>query len=141
MMQITNSSKPTMKQINDSFFETSERYQESLKSSKVKKFSKGQSEMAQVTLTKAASGYAAKVTYHKAKVKFHLCVLCSTADQEANHPIYKCERNSDARSAVKLISLKGCSKCSNLSYNSENCTLRFHSWCKFCKARHFHFVP
>ena len=76
MMQINNSSKPTLKQINDSFFEASERYQETLKSSEVKKFSKGQSE--KVTSTNA------KVTYQKDKAKFHPCILCSTAEQEAN---------------------------------------------------------
>ena len=139
MAQITNPSKPTLKQINDSFFEASERYQESLKSSKIKKNSKGQSENG--TPSKAASSYAAKVYYQKDKAKFHPCVLCSTADQEANHPIYKCESFNDACSKVdKLISLKGCSKCSNLNHNSENCTFRFHSRCKFCKAWHFHFL-
>ena len=139
MTQITNSSKPTLKQINDSFFEASERYQESLKSCKFKKFHKVHTE--KTTPTKSASGYAAKVTFEKEKLKFHPCVLCSTVDCDASHPIYKCERFPDARSKVdKLILLKGCTKCSNLRHTNENCTFRFFNRCKFCKAWHFHFL-
>ena len=40
----------------------------------------------------------------------------------------------------KIISLQGCSKCSNLNHSSEKCKFRFNAKCKHCKGWHFSFV-
>ena len=134
MTQITNSSKPTLKELNDNFFEASDRYMASQKVTRFPKYDK-----------KVTYGAAANVNYDvtgRNKSSFKPCSLCSKLEgRDADHPIFKCNKFATAKEKVdKINSYKGCLKCADLGHFSNKCQFRLHSRCRFCKGWHFSFL-
>ena len=139
LTRITNSVKPTLDDINAKFFEDAERYQ--ILKEKFDKRNPGKSDKGGTPSVKATSSHAANVHYSKENA-FKPCSLCAYLDKkDASHPIFKCDRFENADPKVnKIISLQGCSKCSNLNHSSENCKFRFNAKCKHCKGWYFSFL-
>ena len=140
LTQITNSTRPTLEQINNNFFEACERYNEQRKKFKGNKWAK-------CTLpdsnknSKSSSNYATNVSYVQKPSHFFPCVLCSAEGKPASHPIYKCEIFPDVNAKLdKIKLLNGCLKCASLSHTAEKCNFIFKMKCKFCKAWHFSFL-
>ena len=141
-VQITNESKPSLKKINENFFDATERYLNATKRFKAK--AKENSGAYKPTSSSQAKGketssFAANVDF-KAQ-KFRECGLCSQdSDKESSHPIHLCNNYSSPQAKIeKLKTLNGCLKCGGLTHVTNQCRFRFNRRC-FCKQWHFSFL-
>lgn len=133
LTQITNSSKPTLNQINDNFFEASDRYMIEQRNSKNVKTEKKVS-----TITAAAD-----VSHDiKPKKSFKACSICTKLEgKEADHPIFRCCKFLSPKEKIeKLKEIKGCLKCADLSHLTHGCKFKFRKKCIHCNNWHFSFL-
>ena len=66
--------------------------------------------------TKNSSGYIINISCPKNK-KFEPCIFCSSDNQPASHPVYKCDKFPDATSKVdQIMAMKGCVQFSSLNH-------------------------
>ena len=139
LIQITNSSKPTLNEIVDKFFEASERY--CSQSKKTKEIIKLSSPKASNATDHGATSLAVDVKYERDKA-FKPCSICTKVDGKlADHPIHKCAKFDSAEAKIdKIRNSKGCIKCSNLNHQSKFCRYRFKNRCKYCSEWHFSFL-
>ncbi|XP_066941280.1 uncharacterized protein [Macrobrachium rosenbergii] len=139
LIQITNSSKPTLNEIVDKFFEASERY--CSQSKKTKEVTKQSSHKASNASDHGATSLAVDVKYERNKT-FKPCSICTKVDgKPADHPIHKCAKFDSAEAKIdKIRKLNGCLKCSNLNHHSKICRYRFNNKCKYCSEWHFSFL-
>ena len=139
LIQITNSSKPTLNEIVDKFFEASERY--CSQSKKTKEIIKLSSPEASNASDHGATSLAVDVKYERDKA-FKPCSICTKVDGKlADHPIHKCAKFDSAEAKIdKIRNSKGCIKCSNLNHQSKFCRYRFKNRCKYCSEWHFSFL-
>ena len=135
MIQITNKTRPSLQEINDNFFDASERYLRVNKNFKSKK--QGEDIIKKVN-TKETSSFA--VNDNVEPPKFRDCCLCSTENGQVDHPIYKCQVYEFPKAKVdKLQLLNGCIKCASLNHVSSKCKFRFKRKCS-CNQWHFTFL-
>ena len=134
LIQITNSSKPTLNEIVDKFFEASERYCSQSKESK-------SSPKASNASDHGATSLAVDVKYERDKA-FKPCSICTKVDgKPADHPIHKCAKFDSAEAKIdKIRNFKGFIKCSSLNHHSKFCRYRFKNRCKYCSEWHFSFL-
>ena len=134
LIQITNHTKPTLEEINKNFFEAAERYDT------FQKFQKDKSNISKAATKETTVSMAANVA--KKEKSFKLCSICSKTDnQEASHPIFKCDKFESASAKVeKLKSLGACIKCSGITHKADSCRYKFHQRCKHCSSWHFSFL-
>ena len=139
LIQITNSSKPTLNEIVDKFFEASERC--CRQSKKTKEIIKLSSPKASNATDHGATSLAVDVKYERDKA-FKPCSICTKVDGKlADHPIHKCAKFDSAEAKIdKIGNFKGCIKCSNLNHHSKFCRYRFKNRCKYCSEWHFSFL-
>ena len=139
LIQITNSSKPTLNEIVDKFFEASERC--CSQSKKTKEIIKLSSPKASNATDHGATSLAVDVKYERDKA-FKPCSICTKVDGKlADHPIHKCAKFDSAEAKIdKIGNFKGCIKCSNLNHHSKFCRYRFKNRCKYCSEWHFSFL-
>ena len=136
MTAITNSSKPTLKEINEKFFQASERYLEQKGREGCRNKFKFREKSSN---DKNSASYAVNISYKNKS--FQPCSLCSIEGHSANHPVYRCDKYPDAKAKLeRLKAIKGCIKCCSLRHSSDRCTFRFRSKCNYCKAWHFNFL-
>ena len=132
LINITNETRPSLKNILDKFFVASERY---LCQTKVTKPSKGKNTTAE------AASLAVAVNYDKGKSKVGICKLCVKTKNDPNHNINKCPNFIDASSKrERLINIKGCIRCGNVNHLADSCNFRFNSRCFNCRAWHMTFL-
>ena len=142
LILITNSYRPSLKEINDNFFEASERYLNQIK--KRKDFSKADEkpEVSSNSVSMAASVNFDKSNNFDKPNNFVPCSICSQLDGKvADHPMFKCVKfKSPSEKIDKLKSLKGCLKCTRLNHSANVCKFRFRTKCKNCSSWHFSFL-
>ena len=136
---ISNSSRPSLNQINTLFFEAAERYQNS---QKVYKKRQSKSESNNKFISKGSLSLASNVSYKEDKPSFKQCTLCTRIDEkEAAHPLYKCNKFADNKSRVeKLKTLNGCTRCGSLGHKDPLCNFQFKMKCRFCNRWHFSYL-
>lgn len=136
LVQITNNSKPPLALMLDKFFEASDRYLN------CQKLSNENVKLIRNTASSKDSviGMAVDVKYKGPS--FKPCSICSNLEgKDANHPIYKCDKNPSVSSKLEQIKkLKGCIRCSNLNHEIGACRYRFNNRCKHCSQWHFSFL-
>ena len=117
---ITNSSRPSLSQINDNFFEAAERYQNSQKKFKKKRNFNNNKDSKIVPKT-VSTVLASDVNVKSDKFSFKPCSICSQLEsKEADHPLHQCTKFKDSQSKLEqLKKLKGCVKCGNLNHNAS----------------------
>lgn len=142
MIQITNHTKPSLKEINERFFDTCERYSEHLVvQPKLEKIC-----LSSVNNSEDASSLAANVTIQsslrKPQNNFKPCSICTNLfSREADHPMYRCIKYDNAEAKVtQLTKMNACLKCGNLNHRTDTCRYRFTSRCKKCSQWHFSFL-
>ena len=139
MVQITNESKPTLKQINDKFFEASERYK--ISQSHYHKKNAARATSSKSEQPHSSSVFAVKVDYEKNKPNFRPCILCAHVNKDTTHPIFKCPNFVDAPAKRKQLDLmKGCTKCGHANHAASECQFKFKMKCKHCQGWHFGFL-
>lgn len=128
MIHITNTSKPTLPDIDKSLFNAAERY--------LNLHAGGTSK----DVSEKYTGLAVKVTTGESMTnnsKFRSCVLCNNS----NHVISKCTKFVTPRDkANRLKELKACLRCANISHRASECKFRFHKPCFHCNGQHFSFL-
>lgn len=125
LIQITNSTTPTLEEIDSNIFRAIERF--NYLSDKREPITKSKSH-----------NYAVSVKYEKSKDRenskrtFGNCTLC-----EEQHPYFKCNRFLSPEAKIKrLKDLKGCVKCGNTNHGTNSCKLNSLK-CKICGGNHF----
>ena len=127
LIQITNKTRPSLKEINDNLFSACERYLSV----------KNQKSNIDKSNFKSTLAMAVKVE----NKSFVSCVLCSDKDKSADHRIYACRKFSTGIAKInKLTELKGCTKCASVSHETNKCKFRLKRPCKFCSNWHFDFL-
>ena len=120
LISITNTNKPTVKQISENIFKAVERHRP-LSAVKSKIYS-----------TNLA------VNIPSVELKGKNCILCPG---ESNHVTYKCTNYAKPRDKVNRIkSLGGCIKCAGTSHKSNECKFTFKKECFHCKGQHFAYL-
>ena len=142
LVNITNHTRPSLSEIQDKFFDASERYL-NLKKFKEPKINIVKSKEAEHCTS--TTNYAVGVNYTSKKEDQSnpkLCSLCQFDEiKEVNHTLHYCTKYPDAKSKVrKLENLKGCIKCGYLSHGTHECKFKFRSKCFNCSQWHFTFL-
>lgn len=137
---ITNSSKPTLKQILDNAFEANRRYAEfGLKNLKQKSESKS-SEEKYLNHTVAFANQVNKSLENRKEVFVrNSCCLCFADNLKSvnTHKLYQCTVYSDPISKInKLRELHGCTKCGFTNHLTEDCLYKFRYLCSNCNDQH-----
>ena len=129
-IHITNSTRPTLKDLNGKFFEVAERYEIAQKKFKDRK--KGSEDSKSCVKPKSSTGMAINVKYQNNTPKsYKPCSLCSEGKLIADHPIFKCSKYDNAKAKIdRLKILKGCLKCANLNHDTQGCKFHFNSRCR-----------
>ena len=150
LVDLTNETKPSLKNITDNIFKASDRYMDITAKFKAKKSAKPYTEKKQfssespVSPKMATSNFAAAVQPKKqvANSSYRDCLLCSGDNSKAaNHPIFRCPNYNDAKSKVdRLETLGACTKCAFRNHKSDTCRFKFKSQCSICKEYHFSFL-
>ena len=150
LIQITNNSKPSLKEIVDNFFNASERYLPITKKFKDKKSFSKENSPKHFGNTKVGEhqkfvNLATTVNYDQSgksssKNIFSICPLCEK-DRDNNHSITRCMTYSNPNEKVdKLKKLGGCLKCADTTHKTELCKFRFNRRCIKCSSWHFAFL-
>ena len=134
LTQITNNTKPSLKEIIDQFFKACERYKDVQKVSKEK-----QSKQVSV-INNDVTSMAVNVEFFSNP--FKNCLLCfSDLGKSATHPLYLCSVYSTNKLKLdKLNKLGACSKCCYTNHRVDNCKFNFSKRCKFCNGWHYSFL-
>ena len=133
---VTNKNKPSLKEIEDTIFEATERYiANQTKHSEKKKSSSCKVSNESTSLAINANPNS------KVSGEFRSCILCSKDGiVNPDHPIYKCQSyESPVAKVKKLESLGACVVCANLHKDKE-CRYRFKKKCSKCGKWHFSFL-
>ena len=158
LTQITNQSKPSLKEMMDNFFEACERYSNCTKKFKDRKFksdgkvdswrsdSMNNKRVPISTPTKifpkaVSTSFAADVAFDLPQdiSIFKKCPLCEEEDFE--HSINKCNKFLTPKEKLnKLIDLKRCLKCASSNHDTNKCKYRFKRLCSKCSTWHFSFL-
>ena len=132
IIQITNKTRPDLKELNESIFEAIERVRlnknKKKESSKINEFE--------------TNTFASKVDVRKDKFNANLikCSLCTFDNLDNNHPIFKCKVYSDSSVRVNRIKkIGGCIKCGNLKHDTDSCKFKFKKRCN-CSDWHYSFL-
>ena len=137
LTQITNHTRPSLQEINDKFFEASERYIAAQKLSKAhRKSISGGDSYSPTSLAVNVEGDENSSNGYKA------CSLCfHYSNAEFSHPIFKCSRFPTAdHKLIELRRLNACIKCADLGHTSESCKCRFNQRCRHCSGWHLNFL-
>ena len=137
-VQLTNKTRPSLKELNSNFFDVCERYVTAKKSSsKYDNKFEGKNK----NITKTESSYAARVDRGSENVsKARTCSLCRLDSTDDNHLTYQCPIYKDSKAKLQRIkNFNGCERCGNASHNSKNCKFRFRRRCH-CGNWHFSFL-
>mgnify|MGYP000226994671 CR=1 FL=1 len=128
--QITNENFPKLAQLEEHIFSAVER----LKSSNSSKSAR----------IGSVIGMAAAVNYESNKKNdssnFRPCILCSTKESTATHPMHKCSTYTTPDDKVKRLRvLKLCTRCSG-THQTDKCKFKFRKDCFSCGNKHFGFL-
>lgn len=138
IIQICNSNKPSLDQINKSLYEATERYNR--QTDNLKKYNKD--------LFKSNNTERPKVNSHSLAVNvetkgtYNICNLCKSDNNTAfqhfmrDCPVY----DSPSKKITKLKQINACTKCSFKSHNTRECRFKFKSPCVHCKQFHMSFL-
>ena len=128
LTHITNSSNPTLTQIEENIFEAINRFISSNAHNKSN------------IVDESAVTLAANVELcpKPSPRKYKLCVLCN--DETSEHSINQCKKYNDPKSKVdRLNSLGFCTKCGFDNHKAGTCKFRFKKPCFNCNGGHFSF--
>lgn len=135
LIQITGKTKPSFKEIVDSFFSANERYAHTQKQFKTK-FKQNSYEIQKESVTTLATKVHSKPINN-----FKNCSLCAKINKPFDHPIFRCQIfKTSSDKLEKIKSFKGCIKCASLYHPTEDCKFRFHNKCRNCSKWHFSFI-
>ena len=137
LVQITNTSHPSLNQILDKWFVVCERYErKNIGDLKPKSYS---SKMKDETVKGRTSNLATN-----AQVKFSKgqCSFCKAAGKsDFYHFHFKCDRYQSPSAKIQLLnSLNGCVKCGNFNHLSKNCKFKFRKPCSNCSQYHMNYL-
>ena len=129
LTQIVNKSKPSLKEIQDNFFEASDRYLQDINNVQ------GVSDKS----LKEVTGLAANVSYNEKKSK--VCTICVKLNENSDHSLSKCQNFKSNESKLKQLKfLDGCVKCGNTNHAADRCRFRLNSKCFSCQGWHMTFL-
>ena len=139
LIQITNSTKPTLDEINECIFEASERYiklNDQISKRKSDNFSQGNYKRNERSPMKT-NNYAVNIT--KPQINCNLCTADNSSN--SNHNMRDCIKyKTPIEKVKKLESLNYCSHCSFRNHISSKCRFKFSSPCRNCKGAHLTYL-
>ena len=140
LVQLTNETRPSLRQIRDRFFDATERYRLAQKTTE-------SSNPELKTVGNPTQSLALSVKPYidpnsSEKSGFKPCSICTKVDnKDADHPLYKCNKfPSNEERVEKLKSLNACLKCANFNHETKSCRFQFKKRCKHCSQWHFSFL-
>ena len=138
LVQITNSTKPSLQQINDNIFAATERYLKLSESNKKSSIHFSVSSQSSDDLLPITNNLAVNVKAKPGKY----CVLCDADNLKyTDHLVKECTvYNTAAKKVTKLDALKYCSKCTFMNHTASQCKFKFTSPCRFCKREHMSYL-
>ena len=142
LVQIIGDTKPCLTDINEYYFEATERYlklNERIKESrnKYKNDRKSPNEFVKADARNTTS--LAINVKSRSIIPCHLCVSDNAAD--TNHLIKDCKRYPQSRDKTKkLRELNYCSKCAFKNHSTNSCKFKFSSNCRVCNGEHMTYL-
>lgn len=135
LINITNTNKPTLKEIEDNLFKAIDRYNA---------FTKRRQNNVKTTKSQPTVNMAVNIDSRRregAKQKFNPCVLCNLESKLSDHPIHLCNAFKTPEAKIeKLKSLSACLKCAHTNHTTEKCLFKFRKQCYHCSGSHFTFL-
>ena len=131
LIQIVNSNKPSLDQIEENVFEAAKRF--------IRLNKKG----SYVESRKANNSEATSMAINAEKKRYSkFCLLCKNDNREfESHFLSQCEVfDSVDKKINKLKELKGCTKCALLSHVTAKCHYKFNSQCRNCNGNHMSYL-
>ena len=140
LIQVTNSTKPSLDEILEFIYETIERYEKCSPSLESKPH-QSQHKLNNKKEYKDTSSLAVNVKNSVInKPKYYPCVLCSEK-YKADHDIKDCKKYATPElKCNKLVSLKACTKCSFKNHQTDQCRFKFKTNCRKCSGEHFTYL-
>lgn len=136
LMQIVNTNKPSLKQIESKIFEAAERYvrcsplTDNLSDNKYS-----------IKSNDAKFGNTTNLAVNVSGNKYNICNLCKFDNVDHKHPMYKCTIYNTAKLKIDKLKIIGaCTKCSFRSHDSRDCKFVFSSKCRNCDGSHMTFL-
>ena len=125
IVNVTNNSYPTLKEILDNIFTVIDRLK--LKSNQ--------------KISDDHISLAANIEVKPNNFKIRNCGLCPNNEAQS-HPIYKCEKYPDPKSKIeRLKQLNFCLKCAGIKHKTSECRFKFKKPCLKCnKTNHFSYL-
>ncbi len=148
LIQITNHTRPSLKEIIDNFFDANERYATVVKGFKNRRSNleyNNKSKENFIEIQKRTTSLATNINLKTESYKsnpFNNCTICSDeGSKEASHPIHKCDKYKSSKEKIeKLKILRACTKCATLEHETDSCRFRFTKRCYYCRGWHFSFL-
>ncbi|XP_064098253.1 uncharacterized protein LOC135209530 [Macrobrachium nipponense] len=139
LVQITNQTRPSCKDIKDNFFTATERYENARKISKFK--GPAISGNIQGKNQDTSTSLAIKVDSNINNA-LKSCSLCQKVDsKDINHFMSKCPISLlHRRKYLNCQSVSGCVKCGSFMHPTTKCSFRFRKKCYHCGGWHFSFL-
>ena len=141
MIQIVNTTKPSLQQIEANIFEATERYVRSNdKQTYVKNKPKlSDKEDKYKEYNNSTNNYAVNVKSNKGG--YNICNLCKHDNCDFNHKMIACPvYETPAKKVNKIRDTGGCIRCSFKSHTYKNCKFKFLSKCRNCNLDHMTFL-
>ena len=137
LVMITNTTRPTLDQFLDNFFEANDRYSHFL----TKKSAKPQVESNYFSKNSNTTAMALNVNVKSTSKSnpFAFCPLCPEGNN--SHPVNKCSKfASPPLKLAKLEKINSCTRCMNPDHYAKHCNFRFKRSCGVCDGWHFSFL-
>ena len=142
LLHITNSSYPSLEDIQENIFEAIERVKGENKSHEFSS-STFAANIGSKRESERSSGKGERSSDNGERSsghKFKPCCLCSK--DHADHPIFKCQKYATAKSKIdRLRELNLCIKCGFSGHDTKDCRFKFYKSCVNCdKTNHFSYL-
>ncbi|XP_066951854.1 uncharacterized protein [Macrobrachium rosenbergii] len=130
LISITNNVRPSLKAIQEHFFETSDRYMQE---------SKAHSKLIVKAKCEKVSSTNLAISVEKSNLQKG-CLLCCNSDYPS-HKVSECEvYKTPEKKLERIIELGRCLKCCGQGNLANNCFFRFHKRCFKCNEWHFSYL-
>ena len=144
LTQITNSSSPSLEEIESNIFEAAKRYVKQKNRFKDQKRPRNAEDLLKETSTTMAANVQHRqetattmaTNVHQGKPKIP-CWLCKSDNKNSDHAMRDCKSYITPKMKVdKLKQIKACAKCSFKNHTTPQCTYKFSSNCRNCNGEH-----
>lgn len=139
IINISNTNKPSLDQINDNIFEAVERYMEVAEFEQTKR-SKGKDLEKAATFEKVST-HAVDINYKPKNIKFCSCCSVPNGNRVDSHLTKDCDVYKTSNEKIKKLRNIGAStKCGFVNHRTSDCRFKFLYKCISCSGDHMSYL-